>query len=77
MTDTSGGTLLEEEVLSSDTPPDEVRHYFPKKELDANLLEGKTITALCGFVKEGLATPDIDLPTCEKCQLIYDHYLKD
>lgn len=64
--------VLEDKKLDSDTPPDDHRHFFRINDLDTNLLEGKTITALCGFVKEGMATPDIDLPTCEKCQEIYN-----
>ena len=71
------GALLEEETLTTDTPPDEHRHYFRKADLDRNLLEGVPITALCGFVKEGLAHPDTSLPVCEDCHFIYENLVPD
>lgn len=62
-----------EELLASDTPPDEHRHYFRKKDLDAQLFEGISITALCGFVKDGLAHPDPPgLPVCEDCKAVWE-----
>lgn len=70
-------TQLEEKTLESDTPPDEFRHYFSKEDMDENLLNGKAITALCGFVKEGLAHPDIDLPVCKPCEWVYENLLTD
>lgn len=67
------GALLEEKVLESDTPPDEHRHYFRKDDLDRNLFDGAAIEALCGFVKEGLAHPDANLPVCEGCAWVYEN----
>lgn len=67
---------LEEELLASDTPPDEHRHYFRKDDLDRNLLDGAAIEALCGFVKEGLAHVDINLPVCESCHWIYENVVE-
>lgn len=67
---------FEVEHLESDTPPDDYNHYFTKKDLDANLLEGKPIKAMCGFVKEGLASPNLDKPTCPKCKWIYENVMQ-
>lgn len=64
------------DTLESDTPPDKFRHFFKKDDLDLNLLEGKEIKAICGFIKKGLATPDIDLTTCPKCQWLYDNVVQ-
>jgi len=69
--------LLKERLktLEGDTPPDDFKHYFTKDDLDRNLLEGVAIQAICGFIKEGLATPDIDNPVCPKCKWLYDNVL--
>ncbi len=67
------GALLKEDLLTTDTPPDGHRHYFRKEDLDRNLLDGAAITALCGFVKEGLAHPDTSLPVCEGCHWVYEN----
>lgn len=67
----------QEELLTTDTPPDEHRHYFTKAGLDANLLDGTPVTAICGFVKEGLAHPDTSLPVCEDCAWIYENLVPD
>lgn len=69
-------TSLIEQTLTSDTPPDEFRHYFKKDDLDRNLLDGVAIMAMCGFVKEGLAHPDTALPVCEKCKWIYENVMQ-
>lgn len=50
-------TLLEKETVTTDTPPDKNRHYFKKEDMDRNLLDGVAITAICGFIKVGLACP--------------------
>lgn len=65
-------TLLEEKTLESDTPPDEVKHYYKKDDLDRNLLLGEEIKALCGHIKKGLAHPGADLPACEECVKIWE-----
>lgn len=63
------------ELLASDTPPDDHRHFFYKPDLDENLLNGTPVTALCGFVKEGLAHPDTSAPVCERCREIWTNHL--
>lgn len=52
------------------------RHYFSKDDLDKNLFEGTPITAICGFVKVGLANPPANLPTCPKCKFLYDNVVQ-
>lgn len=64
--------LLEEKILTGDTPPDTEKHYYKKRDLDLNLLEGVQIIALCGHIKVGLAHPGADLPSCEKCVKIWE-----
>ena len=65
--------VLEEKRVDSDTPPDEHLHYFYESDLDENLLNGKVIFAMCGYKKEGLAHPNLDLPVCPACKDFYNH----
>lgn len=52
------------------------RHFFRKEDMDRQLFEGVPITALCGYVREGLVNPASDAPVCKKCQWIYENGLK-
>jgi hypothetical protein len=65
-------TELLDAPLTTDTPPDENQHHFRKVDLDKNLFDGVPITALCGFVKEGLARPDTEQPVCDSCHHIME-----
>lgn len=64
--------LLDELTITEDTSGSDLRHFFSKEDLDLNLLEGARITALCGFVREGLANPAGNGPICEECHRIYE-----
>ena len=76
MTDTMERVGTTPDVLAGDTPPDEFRHYFKKDDLDRNLLDGAPITAVCGFVKGGLAHPDTSLPVCPRCAWLYENVMQ-
>lgn len=50
-----------------------IRHFFRKEDMDEQLLTGKAITALCGFIKTDLANPAAGGDVCPKCVFIYDN----
>jgi hypothetical protein len=73
--------LGERTDVREDTKPTEPgdadqRHYFLKKDLDRNLLEGVPIRAICGFVKEGLANPAAGAPVCERCKWLHRNVMQ-
>jgi len=58
------------DIFSQESSNDEdvYRHYFHKKDLDAQLMNpGLTIYAFCGFKKDGLANPAAGGDICPKC----------
>jgi hypothetical protein len=61
----------EQVVTTTDGDHDKFQHYFLKVAIDANLLEGRPMTALCGKVVTSQADP-LGRTVCESCKQLFD-----
>lgn len=58
-------------AVTDDGDHDKFQHYFPKWAIDANLLEGKPMKAMCGKIVKSQVDPK-GRTICQTCQEIYD-----
>jgi hypothetical protein len=62
----------EKVTTTNDGDHDKYAHYFAKWQLEANLLDGKPMTAVCGKVVEGRHVDPNGRTICPTCKEIYE-----
>lgn len=66
-------TVLDNEtiVIKDDGDHDRFQHYFSKKDISDNLLEGKPMTALCGKIVKQQVDP-AGRTVCGTCKSVWE-----
>lgn len=73
MSDLMEDVRLDEKVITTnDGDHDRFQHYFRKTEINANLMEGTPMTALCGKVVAQQVDP-AGRTVCGTCKDIYEN----
>jgi phosphomannomutase len=58
-------------VTTNDGDHDRFQHYFKKADIEANILEGKPMKALCGKIVQQQVDPK-GRTVCHRCNEIYE-----
>ena len=75
MSDTLESVILDEKVDTTDGRHDAFQHYFNRKAIEDNIMDGKPMKALCGKIKDGGSQIDpAGLPICPTCTEIYNAF---
>jgi Protein of unknown function (DUF3039) len=62
--------------VTNDGDHDKFQHYFAKKDIEANLMTGKPMKALCGKVVAQQSDPH-GRTVCPTCKDIFENVMKD
>ena len=72
MADILERTQEDVKAVSNDGDHDRFQHYFRKDDIEANLLDGKPMKALCGKVVARQVDP-LGRTICPECNYIYEN----
>lgn len=61
----------EKVTTTNDGDHDKFQHFFPKWEIESNILNGTPMTAVCGKIVKQQVDP-LGRTVCQECQAFYD-----
>lgn len=69
-------TVIHQNIFTNNGDHDKFQHYFARKDIDANLMFGTPMTALCGKVLPVQSDPK-GKTVCQTCKDIFENELDD